>query len=148
MVMHRTSVIAAVVAFLLVSGCGDDESGDAVARDVFQRDVNALCQEEHTRVDAMFEGFPEEPTKSDMQDLIGAFAESFREYRDGLVAVGPPDGQEAEYDKYLDLVDSHLETLDRGAADPDEAERLFNEEGDDPMAEIEEELGLDVCASR
>lgn len=148
--MTRLIAVVSIATLALGGGCGDsdDAATEAVTLEVFQREVNSLCEQEHVRVDEMFEGFPDEPTVGDMQSLIGAFAESFRDYRDGLVDIGPPDGQGAKYEEYLELVEVHLEKLDAGAADPDEAERLFNEGGEDPFGDLERELGLDVCASR
>lgn len=145
--MRRLLLAALVVGLPLLSACGDDDD-TAVAPEEFQREVNTLCEEEHARVDAMFEDFPEEPTPEDMQQLIGEFASTFETYRDGLVAAGPPEGQQAEYDDYVDVVNSHLADLKRGADDAAEAERLFNQEGEDPLNPLEQELGLDVCASR
>lgn len=144
----RKNVMVMIAVALAFAGCGSDDESDAVGPAEFERRVNALCSDEHERVDAMFKDFPDEPTREDVQALIGMFAGSFREYRDELVEVGPPEGREADYEDYIDVVGTHLAKLDRGADDPEEAERLFNEEGEDPLAEVERKLGLDVCASR
>ena len=148
MAMRRLCLLLSVIVLAATPACGDDDDDESVSAEDFAAAVNTLCEEEHERVDAMFTDFPEEPTPADVQALIADFAESFEEYRDGLVAVGSPEGREETSEEYIEAVNAHLERLEAGAVDEDKAMELFNEEGDDTLAELETALGLDTCASR
>lgn len=152
----RLGLILGLLALFLVA-CGDGEDlaapeetpiPDLVTLDQFQLQVNQLCVEEHERVDALFTDFPDKPTPRFIQSFIGDFATSYRTYREGLVAVGAPEGREDDYAEYLEVVDSHLAELESGAEDRKKAIELFNQGGKDPAAKLETRLGLDTCASR
>ena len=153
--MRPKLILGLLVVFLVACGDGEELSTpnetpapDVVTLDQFQLQVNQLCEEEHERVDALFTDFPNKPTPRFIQSFIGDFAASYRTYREGLVAVGPPEGREDDYDEYLEVVESHLAELEAGAEDRKKAIELFNQGGKDPAAKLEKRLGLDTCASR
>lgn len=116
-------------------------------REEFARRVNALCEAEHEVVDTLFTDFPEEPTPEHMRALVADFLPIIREYRDDVKAVGPPSGNEELYDEYVTLLDEAVARYEAASTDAAQAEALFNED-DDRLSDIEERLGLDVCASR
>ncbi len=148
--IRRTASTVVLVAGLTVVGACSERGGDAdqkVSRSEFASKVNALCEAEHKEVDALFAGFPEEPSPTDVKALIADFAPLIRDYRDGVVSAGTPEGFEDEYVRYVEKLDEVVDRYEEGGRDEDKAQALFNDE-DQSLGRMEEELGLDVCASR
>lgn len=136
-------LVAAAAVVLGACGEGDDRPSAAG----FASKVNALCEAEHGKVDALFENFPEEPTPQDMQQLVVDFTPIVRQFRADVIEVGEPSGKEAEYRRYAELLDEMVERYEAAGQDAEKAEAMFNEEGTE-MADAERDLGLAVCASR
>lgn len=147
---RRTASTVVLVAALTVVGACSERGGDAdekVSRSDFASEVNALCQAEHKEVDALFAGFPEEPSPADVKALIAKFAPLISKYRDGVMSAGTPEGLEDKYARYVEKLDEVVGRYEEGARDEDKAQALFNDD-DQSLGRMEKELGLDVCASR
>jgi hypothetical protein len=137
-----------LAAGLIAGGCGDDDDdgngGDALTKQEFIAQADALCSSEDQKVDQAAEQLGKNASQAEQQAFITATAlPNIQVQIDGIRDLGAPEGEE---DQVNDFLDTAQEALDRAEANPS----LFTgEQGRDPFAETRQlalDLGLKKCA--
>lgn len=148
MSVSRLTSLLALLLCALVAGCGgDDDSGgdsggEALPKAEFVEQANAICAEGNAETEEAL-GELENPTEEDaIAFLTDTFLPNVRDQVEEIRGLGFPEGDEETLTATLDEVESVLDTVEE---DPEAAAA-----GDDPFAEVNEELnayGLTECGS-
>jgi hypothetical protein len=141
--LMRGVLVMFAVLSLLATGCG----GDSVSAADFSRDGDALCAAKQAKIDAVFEEYPDGPSGEQVQDVVGAFVPILSEFHDGLEAIGSPEGKQAAFDSYVELVGRTTYEFDVAKGSRAKAEKLFNQDNGAEFGALERELGLNTCAA-
>lgn len=140
-------VKSAIVGLLLVAtvtACGDDSAG--LSSEEFVERANELCVEADRQGSAAFESVtfaePTNPSNDELQQLATSLLPSLREHRDALSDLGPPEGDESEFDDLIEALDQILDRVEEASEDPAAAADLAEPEFFEPIATAEEALGI------
>jgi len=137
-------VVFAVV--LVAAACGDDD--DTLTQAQFVEQANAICEEGNEDFNKLFEtDFPASPNK--LRPFFEKATPIAEREVEGIRDLGAPEGQEDEYEELLRLGDAVVADFRAASEDQDKAAELFQAEGGDNSAKLEEKaeaLGLDKCA--
>jgi hypothetical protein len=150
--VKRTVLVALVlVAMATLVGCGDDE--EALSKEEFLRQGNAVCAEGNEELDALFEEQFADLEEGEEPDpaQFAAFIEDdvvprVQEQIDDIADLEPPEELADDVEQLVTKAQAALDELEQQAKDDPEA--LLQQE-EDPFAEVNEdaaEIGLTVCA--
>lgn len=132
----------AIVAGLLIAGCGDDED-EGLSKAEFLKQGNAICKKGDDAIDAAgtkaFGG--EEPSKQELTEFAEqTIVPNVQREIDQLGELSPPEDDEAEVDSILTQAQSALDEI--------KAEPQLVATGD-PFADVNKKAkayGLTACA--
>jgi hypothetical protein len=148
-------LLAGVVAIAaVVAGCGSSDDGtettEALTRQQFIVQADAICKQGNEEIEDGFESFAEEndiPKNQEPSDAQGAelvetvLVPSVASQSEEIRELSVPSGDEEEISAMLDSLD---EAVEEAEEDP---EALFTA-GSDPFAEpneLAQEYGLEIC---
>ncbi|MCI0637163.1 MAG: hypothetical protein L0206_25100 [Actinobacteria bacterium] len=118
-----------------LAACGDDDGGgDALTKEAFIEQADAICREGGLAIEEATSGLdPNEMSEDEFADVIrDEVVARIRQQIQAVRALGFPEGDEELLDGLFDQTESVLDELDE---DP---QILFQDE--DPLAEVNAEL--------
>lgn len=157
-------MIAVTAMAVVAAACGNGE--EALPKEQYVVEANAICQEANTKIEPVFErsstDFPEDFPDDPTPEQFGEFAEAFGGLVDELTpifeamladlrALPAPEGDQETLAALLGDFEEVLDEINRSvdaavAGDPDAIEVMFSD--DDPFAEVNQRAiayGLTVC---
>ncbi|MFV0315541.1 MAG: hypothetical protein ACK5O2_01075 [Microthrixaceae bacterium] len=137
----RITILAALVPFAALAGCGSD--GERLTRQEFQGQANAICADANATIgEALGPTFAGEPTPEQLQEAFDTVLATSRKMHDDIAALDAPSD-------LSDDVDAMLTSFDAGTDEAESSGLAFFDDDEDPWADAGRQasaLGLDTCA--
>ena len=141
-------VAAAMLALLVVTGCGSSDDSDSLTKAEFVAKADAICKKGEKSIEDGAEEFAEDndvdtekPTKEQQEEVIvQVLAPEIRQQAVEIGDLGAPSGDEDEVEAIVVAVEDGADELE------DDPAQLI--EGTNPLAkgsELAKEYGLKVC---
>ena len=134
--------LAALASGLVAAGCGDDDGGEALSKEEFVVQGNAICARGNAEIGAAGEKVGGPPGTPEFDAFVtDTLAPNIQGQIDDIRALGPPEEDADQVNAMLDEVQA---VVDRIAADPGFAA----ESKQDPLDPVTEDLvayGLTEC---
>jgi hypothetical protein len=150
---NMTLLVAGILATgLIAAGCGGDDDdgdggGDALTKEEFLAQGNAICEEGNAEIETAFESAigNQQPTQEQLIAVVeDSLIPSVQGQIDDIRELAPPEEDEDRITEFLDKAELALQDIKE---DPSLATQ---EGGEDPFAEVNQEateIGLTACAS-
>lgn len=146
------ALTAALVAALLVAGCGGDSDGESsISKAQFIAKADAICKQSNERMEAGFTKLLKNVTnltklkKVEYEEIVDeVMVPSIEREIEELGALGIPAGDEERIDAMIDALEEGKETAERNP----EAVNASSDAVFGIASRIAGEYGLEVCGSR
>jgi len=140
---YRLVVFPLVAGGLVVSACSSEE---ALTAEAFRTEANAICAAATTEagaaLDALVNDAAEDPSKIDIEEVVGAGVDVLRVAVDDIDKLVPPEEMAADVDAWITASQTAFDAIGELSAEDILA-------GADPFTEADTlaaELGLATCA--
>ena len=153
---HRsaTAVLVVVALALTGAGCGDDDEpagtggssgGDALTKEQFLEQGNAICAAGNAELDAEGATLGTAPTPGEIEDFaLNELVPNVQNQIDELRGLTPPEGDEETVDEILKAAEEGVAAIEQNPAS------AFDDGGADPFGQANQlaaDYGLVACGS-
>ena len=144
----RSGRIAALVALLLVAGCGGDSGGGQLSAEELRRQADAIC----AKYDERFQALGEPSSPEELETFLAEGIPLFEQQTAELEELNPPDELEDDWNRAMEVQHEGIATIRelRDAVGEGDADRIqeLSAEAESSSAEsnqLARDLGLETC---
>ena len=141
------ALLAALIALLVIAGCGGGDDSSSLTKAEFTKQVNAGCKEHKKEREKLFKEVsatidPSEVTRKDQETLISdVLLPPYEKDIENIQSLGAPEGDEQQVEDIVKAMEKSVEDVE---AKPLIALRNTTQFAE--ASELQKKYGLDDCA--